>query len=411
MKKTRIIFSMIILSLIFSATAIAEEDTKIQVWIDGEQIQFEEAPFSENGTTLVPFRVLFSELGLNVLWDQETKTVTGINDNIKVELTLNSNEAIVNGETIQLLVAPQLVNNSTFVPLRFVGESTGANVQWDGATKTISIISPLPEVNDEELILELFDRYLTATNDRDLDGFLEVFNEQYEVHNDMDLEEVYSYAFEEKDIETTMEELEIIEIDNNEAIVFAIEVYERVDGGFYIDNRQEIIYTLHKNKDGLWQISEDEILVYEKINLDKLKEINAEISSKDEKEIMKVFESFTLAYEKGDAELFVSNYHEDSIIFDDSIDIEAFMEMIFENVEYSYDIDHTSIVQKSDENNIKFLAIYNFDMTFYDDSINETVTEEVENVYELFHFKKADDGSWKIYFVETIHAESDLIEE
>ncbi|NDI36682.1 stalk domain-containing protein [Chengkuizengella sediminis] len=403
-----IIFSVLfILSIIFSFTAFAAEETEIEVWIDGEQLQFEEEPFIERSTTLVPFRALFSELGLDVKWDQETKTVTGENADLTVELTLNSNLAKVNGEVIEMLVMPQLINNHTFVPLRFVGESTGAKVQWDAATKTISITSPESKVNDEELILALFEQYLTSSNEKNLTELLEVFNEQYEINSGINLKEVFSYFYEKYDVETTIEELEIIEIDNEEAIVYAIEVYERRGGSFYVDNRQEIIYTLHKNKDGLWKISEDEIQKMENINLEKLKDIQIEVPSKDEKKIMNTLKQYFRALDNGDAGLFISTFHEDSIISEDLGGNEETMRLIFEFVEYSdLEMDHTSLVSFFDEDYIGLYVIHSFESTYYDEELDEEVTEIEQNVNEIFHFKKSMDGSWKILFVETLDLET-----
>ncbi|NBI31293.1 stalk domain-containing protein, partial [Chengkuizengella marina] len=353
-----------------------------------------------------------SELGLNVKWEQETKTVIGENEDLTVVLTLNSNLAKVNGEDVEMLVMPQLVNNHTFVPLRFVGESTGANVKWDSAMKTISITSLEPKVNDEELILELFDKYLTSSNERNLSEFLEVFNEQYEINREIDLKELSSSFFEEYDIETTIEELEIIEIDNDEAIVYAVEVYERKSGPFYVDNRQEIIYTLHKNKDGLWKISEDEIQKAENINLEKLKDIQIEVPSKDEKKIMNTLEKFFSGIDNGDAELFLSAFHEDSIISENLDGNEEMMKLIFEFVEYSdLEIDHASLVSSLDEDYLGLYVIHSFESTYYDEELDEIVTDTEENVHEMFHFKKSKDGSWKILFVETLNLETDLVEQ
>ncbi|MGB9730180.1 MAG: copper amine oxidase N-terminal domain-containing protein, partial [Thermoprotei archaeon] len=36
-------------------------------------------------------------------------------------------------------VVPEIINGRTMLPLRFVAESLGADVQWDGTTKTITI--------------------------------------------------------------------------------------------------------------------------------------------------------------------------------------------------------------------------------------------------------------------------------
>jgi hypothetical protein len=64
----------------------------------------EAAPFVENGSTLVPFRVLQ-----------------------------------VNGADINLSVPAQIVAGKTVVPLRFVSENAGAKVSYDDATKKIYV--------------------------------------------------------------------------------------------------------------------------------------------------------------------------------------------------------------------------------------------------------------------------------
>ena len=48
-------------------------------------------------------------------------------------------QATVNGKTVTLDVAPQLLNDRTMVPLRFVVESLGAIVEWEDVTQTVTI--------------------------------------------------------------------------------------------------------------------------------------------------------------------------------------------------------------------------------------------------------------------------------
>jgi len=36
-------------------------------------------------------------------------------------------------------VVPEIINSRTMLPLRFVTENLGCDVQWDGSTKTITI--------------------------------------------------------------------------------------------------------------------------------------------------------------------------------------------------------------------------------------------------------------------------------
>jgi endonuclease YncB( thermonuclease family) len=48
-----------------------------------------------------------------------------------------------NNEIIQIPVAGQLVNGTTLIPLRFVGEALGAAISWDEHSKTIVISSKI----------------------------------------------------------------------------------------------------------------------------------------------------------------------------------------------------------------------------------------------------------------------------
>nr|WP_275984166.1 stalk domain-containing protein [Paenibacillus hamazuiensis] len=98
---------------------------------------------------MVPFRPIFERLGLQVSWDENTQTVSGKKDKWSVSLTINQQQAKVNGETKILPKAAQIMNGYTFVPLRFIGEATGRNVLWDNDTKTIDIVSTLrSQTND-----------------------------------------------------------------------------------------------------------------------------------------------------------------------------------------------------------------------------------------------------------------------
>jgi hypothetical protein len=56
-----------------------------------------------------------------------------------IELTLGSTTAIVNGQEVLMDTKAGLVNNRTYVPLRFVLETLKLSVDWDKDTETIEI--------------------------------------------------------------------------------------------------------------------------------------------------------------------------------------------------------------------------------------------------------------------------------
>ncbi|NPV90756.1 MAG: copper amine oxidase N-terminal domain-containing protein [Firmicutes bacterium] len=91
---------------------------------------------------MVPMRVIFEALGATVQWDDATKTVTATKDATVIKLTIGSETAYKNDESVSLDAPGMIVDDRTLVPLRFVSEALGAQVAWDGATQTVSITSP-----------------------------------------------------------------------------------------------------------------------------------------------------------------------------------------------------------------------------------------------------------------------------
>ncbi|MGF7031136.1 hypothetical protein J2T17_002042 [Paenibacillus mucilaginosus] len=111
----------------------------ITIFLDDMELDFDQAPVILDGSTLVPFRSLFERLGLTVAWDEATRTVTGTKDRFKLTLQIDNPQATVNGKAVELAVAPKLLEGSTYVPLRFVGEATGRDVEWLDRIRTVRI--------------------------------------------------------------------------------------------------------------------------------------------------------------------------------------------------------------------------------------------------------------------------------
>jgi hypothetical protein len=97
------------------------------------------APLIQNGRTLVPLRFIGEVLGAEVIWNDVSRQVVYRTNDRNIALTVNSKQAQVNGQAIELEVAPVILNGRTLVPLRFISEWMGAVVRWEGATNTILI--------------------------------------------------------------------------------------------------------------------------------------------------------------------------------------------------------------------------------------------------------------------------------
>ena len=109
----------------------------ITVTYNDEFISFDQNPVVESGRTLVPVRAIFEKLGADVTWDGATQTVTATNGEITINLTIDNTEATKNGEKITLDVPAKIINNRTLVPVRFVSDCFGVNVDWNGELQRV----------------------------------------------------------------------------------------------------------------------------------------------------------------------------------------------------------------------------------------------------------------------------------
>jgi hypothetical protein len=110
--------------------------------INGIQKEIDAPPFIKDGRTLVPIRFIAEAFGADVQWDSSTKSVRIYlnSKNIKIILQINNKISYVNENKVILDVPPLIKDGRTFVPIRFIAESFGAEVKWDGNLKKITII-------------------------------------------------------------------------------------------------------------------------------------------------------------------------------------------------------------------------------------------------------------------------------
>lgn len=108
--------------------------------INGEDVEVEKPYVVGEGVTLVPIRVISESFGAEVKWDGETKTVTVIDGETTIVVTVGSKIATVNGEEKELEEAPELTENGfTMIPLRFISENLGAEVGYVQETQAITV--------------------------------------------------------------------------------------------------------------------------------------------------------------------------------------------------------------------------------------------------------------------------------
>lgn len=139
-----LIFSFMIVSMVgliplptVSATA------NIKLLVNGKDITSLSAPVIDNDRTLVPVRFIAEELNADVVWDEDNYTVTITRGNRKIFLTIGSHlvEYDDGDSCIISDVAPRIINDRTYVPIRLISNAFGIGIYWDDETRTVSVQS------------------------------------------------------------------------------------------------------------------------------------------------------------------------------------------------------------------------------------------------------------------------------
>jgi hypothetical protein len=231
-------------SLIAASSSFAADEKAITVLVDGKQVAFTTAPFIESGTTLVPFRTIFEKLGLEINWDSATKTAIGTKEGLSISLQIGNSTAIVNGKEKSLTVAPKIVNNETFIPLRFVSENAEKEVSWDGISKEVYIA-------DTNLqIIHLFEKHYAYTLEENLAGVMSTVDPNSPLYAQTEAVLGQMFAIYDLDrVNTT----EVLEVQDSQAIVKTITTTTKINGPEF--PVQKVISTNIVNKvNGQWEI-------------------------------------------------------------------------------------------------------------------------------------------------------------
>jgi fibronectin type 3 domain-containing protein len=108
------------------------------------------APFIMEDRTLLPIRYVAEELGARVEWDNDERKVTITLEGTRIELWIERNYAMVDGlyraiDEYNPNVKPIIVlPGRTMLPLRFIAENLGCQVEWDPARSEVTVIYPAP---------------------------------------------------------------------------------------------------------------------------------------------------------------------------------------------------------------------------------------------------------------------------
>lgn len=123
-----------------SATVVMVTGSKTMT-VNGEKKTMDVVPLIKDGVTYVPIRYVMDAFGGEATWTAASKKITATRGLTVIEMTVGKKEFLLNGAVKQATVTPLITNGRTLVPLRLVSEQLGITVIWEKKTKSITLQS------------------------------------------------------------------------------------------------------------------------------------------------------------------------------------------------------------------------------------------------------------------------------
>lgn len=136
-------FVLVLALLCICIQGFASDD--ITLVINNEIVSCDVPPIISNDRTLVPVRVLFEHLDADVYWDPVLRQVVVASEGKIMIFNIDSKIMYLNDKSYTLDAAPIIKDDRTMVPIRFVSENLGFDVDWDGGSRTVYVSTPLAE--------------------------------------------------------------------------------------------------------------------------------------------------------------------------------------------------------------------------------------------------------------------------
>ena len=200
---TKVALLLLVLVFVMAVPAMAEEAVEQHVEnssimleigsrrasINGEILPLDAAPvINTEGRTFVPLRFVTEALGYQVEWEENSSRITILeNGTDAIQMIIGSPNAVVRGVSMSLASPPMVDRSSgrTMVPLRFVSEMLGYEVEWNAEAQQIRIAGRTAlhgedELDQEEAIDEalIFDEELQTYTLKELQDRSVTFNRE-----------------------------------------------------------------------------------------------------------------------------------------------------------------------------------------------------------------------------------------
>ena len=170
------IFVFLVLSLLFAGfgypARVKSETVKIEftvggvvAYVNGKPVPLDVPVIIDKtcNRTLVPLRFVSESFGATVQWNGKERKITIALPGKVINLFIGKKTALVNGSKVLLDCAPKILFSRTLVPIRFVSEVLGATVLWDGKERKVTILFEKTAPEKQEKTVKADERAVSFT--------------------------------------------------------------------------------------------------------------------------------------------------------------------------------------------------------------------------------------------------------
>lgn len=185
-KRLTALFLVSVLALSSVPAAGAEVNFKIDGLVEADA----GTVINSNGYNLLGMREVFEMLGIDVKWNSVKRCVTAVKDDKTVTLYVDSSKGYVNDELVTLPTKCVNVDGHIFVPVRFVSDALGYEIDWDVDSHTVSIttdnekyilLDVTPDITEDTMVLTFEEALVMAEKNssalKNLDDSVEYLDE------------------------------------------------------------------------------------------------------------------------------------------------------------------------------------------------------------------------------------------
>lgn len=132
---------LLILTLVLTIGLFSTSSDAIDIIYNGANLSSDQMPVIRNSRVFVPLRVIAEACGAKVNYNEAIKQIWVFDDELEIFLYIGDKNMWVNDDDqpVVLDTAPFILNGRTMVPLRALSEMFGMDVEWDNASKTVTL--------------------------------------------------------------------------------------------------------------------------------------------------------------------------------------------------------------------------------------------------------------------------------